>query len=206
MEHSITVKQEHGKDSIVEIREDIQDSYPTPIRILSFYTNQSLVSNSGRAWNVRKAIEEYCREHGYRPWEETQHEIKAVYNAQDHSHHALDSLRKNIRENPQYQSALKDGKFRASKVQDTYGPAIAQLNEMIHALKAQVREKMAEIAADVTDAQAQAITGVQRPPHLLDRDYELLFRPLFQPEFDHYARYPKLEDMSAEQILDLFSM
>ena len=204
MDNRLTVPQEHGKDSTVEITEDIQNGYPGPTRILRFYTDQSLASNSGRAWNVRKAIEDFCNKRGYRITDESQHEITAAYSAQAHSYRALDSLRKAIQADARYERALTDGKKAAQDVQGSYGPAIAQLNALILALKTRARSEFATVTKEIGWVQNSVIADLELPPHLLPADQEALHRPLYQPEFDHYARYQTdLDNLDLDSIMAL---
>jgi len=189
MNDSFTIPQEHGKDSLVEVTQDIQDGYPEPTRILRFYTDQSLASNSGRAWNVHTAIEKYCTDRGYRIMDETQHEVTAVYNPQSHSHQALTSLRQDIRADARYEAALAEGKQMAQEIQDTYGPAIAQLENAVRALKARASAEFGNVAEYVGGIQHLVIADLEFPPHLLPSDQEALHRPHFRPDFDYYARY-----------------
>ena len=203
MNNRMIVEQEHGKDSIVEITETMREAYPQPVPILSFYTDQSLASNSGRAWNVRKAVKGYCLERGYRITDETQHEIIAQYDPQQHSYRALDSLRNTIREDERYTRALTSGKDETARIQDIYGPAITTLKAMIRTLETDARAKLAQAADDVAAVQNSVIANQTFPPHLLPNEQEMLHRPLFQPELDHYARYQPLVDLSANEILDM---
>ena len=199
----LTVPQEHGKDSVVDIREEMREAYPRPVPVLSFYTDQSLASNSGRAWNVRKAIKDYCLERGYRITNETQHEIIAQYDPRQHSYCALDSLRKGIQEDERYVRALTAGKREVAKIQDTYGPAITTLKAMIRTLETDARVKLGRVADEVAWVQNSVIADQTFPSHLLPSEQEMLHRPLFQPELDHYARYRLLADLSASEILGM---
>ena len=189
MTNKMIVEQEHGKDSIVEIMETTREAYPQPVPILSFYTDQSLASNSGRAWNVRKAIKNYCLERGYRITGESPHEIIAQYDPRQHSYQALDSLRRAVQEDAVYKSAVIEGKQRAQEIQDVYGPAIAALKKIIHSLESQARNEFSRVANQVATIQELTIDQFTLPPHLLPNEQEMLHRPLFQPEFDHYAQY-----------------
>lgn len=199
----LTVPQEHGKDSVVDVREEMREAYPRPVPVLSFYTDQSLASNSGRAWNVRKAIKDYCLERGYRVTGESQHEIIAQYDPRQHSYCALDSLRKDIQKDERYVRALAHGKSEATRIQGIYGPAITTLKAMIRTLEADARAKLARAADDVAAVQNSIIANQTFPPHLLPSEQEMLHRPLFQPEIAHYARYQPLANFSADEILDM---
>ena len=204
MNDILTVPQEHGKDSLVEVTEDLQDGYPYPTRILRFYTDQSLASNSGRSWNVKKAIENYCKERGYRIMDESQHEIIAAYNAQDHSYQALYSARQVIQADARYDIALAEGKRMAADIQAVYGPAVAQLKELARVLKAKARAEFANVTEYVGGIQNLVASDLDLPPHLLPSDQESLHRPLYQPEFDHYARYKtNLDDLDIDSIMAL---
>jgi len=191
----LIVPQEHGKDSIVEITEDVVDRYPSQIKILRFYTSQSLVSNSGRAWNVREAIKNYCREHGYRIEEETQHEIAAAYSSREHSYYAADKLRKAVQEDGRYQAAVADGKKMAREIQlSTYGPALSILKKAIAVLEKEAREELAQIAERVARTQEAVLAELDLPDYLLEPERSSLHRPMYHPELDHYTRHAVSEE------------
>lgn len=203
MESQLTVTQEHGEDSVVEISEGTRDSHPagTLIRTLEFYTRQSLTTQSGRAWNVRHAIEEYCRERGYVICQTNEHTVSAYYSRSTHASHAVDSLRRAITDDPRYEAALSDAMQRQSAIRAKYQPAIAQLHNLIHAVEVRADAMLKEVTDELRDTQATVLSELELPDYLGRDDLESLARPLQRFSLDPYRRYsdgvPSLEEIYA---------
>lgn len=189
MSDQITVTQEHGQDSIVEVSEEMRDGYPSPVRLLHFYTSQSLTSQSGRAWNVYEAIKSYCRERGYSIIDSNQHSVTAQYDPRAHSQQAWYELREQIQSDPRYSVALTYAKEDAAKVQATFGPVISQVKNLLHALEHRTYAEYKEIQECLAQVQHEVLDDKELPTHLNNPDRESLERPLYQLAFDHYQRY-----------------
>lgn len=186
---TITVPQEHGKDSIVEVSEEVRDGWPDPVRLLHFYTSQSLTSQSGRAWNVNKAIENYCKERGYVIEQENQHSATARYDSRAHSQQAWHTLQQLIKNSRRYIEAKAIADEKAEGIQVSYGQACGMLKNLVRELERRAQTELDAIATGPADAQRAILSELDLPSHLSQHDLDSLERPLYRPTLDHYRNF-----------------
>lgn len=156
---SFVVKQERGQDSWVNVEEGFIYGYPNDKKTLVFITEQSLHSNSDRAWNVEKAIEQYANEQGYevqKPYED-KFKVVAIYSEDHYSRMLAYKLREEIKKHPVFLDASEEAKAEADRLDKEYGKHIADLKYLIYLLEKSLDKKLKEIATLLVNEQIEII-------------------------------------------------
>lgn len=176
-----TVKQQKGKDSTVKIRKVTMTGWPEDKKILIFETDQSLSSQSDRAWNVHKAIENYAHPKGYH-LDQThpkngKHELVFVYNAHHHSTSGEFEIRTKVQNDERYQDAAEVAKQKQYEINSIYGVAIRQLKNLTFALEKKNDEELERIKQELIDIQVSLVQEIDIPEYVQDFERKRLLEP-----------------------------
>lgn len=189
-----TVSQSKGKDSTVTVTPDTRRSWPEDKQVLIFETDQSLESQSDRAWNVLKAIEGYANPKGYQHNKalDEKFEITFEYDAHHHSLQGEFQIRQQIIDNDCYKSAAAEAGQERDKINQEYGVAVRQLKNLITVLEKRNREKLDTVKQDLIQAQIQLIQEIDIPDHVAEHERKRLLEPshpYIKIERDAYQSY-----------------
>lgn len=191
---TFTVKQERGQDSTVQVFEEWHKSWPCDKRAFRFVSDQSLASNSDRAWKVEKAIENYAKPLGFdtnrnKP---EKNEWLVYYDENFHSHMNEFKLRTEIQNHPTYQAKSQEALERRDAINREYGVAIRQLKNLVSALEARNQKELDNISQELIATQLQILNSLEIPEVLGEQDRKFLFEPNYpitRVEMDHYDNY-----------------
>lgn len=186
------VKQERGQDSRVEVYEEMQPSWPIDKKILRFVSDQSLTSNSERAFVVEHAIKEYARPRGFDVGKPDKNEIVSVYNPSTHSSYCEYQVRQQVTADPRYQDKVKDAEQRRDAINREYGIAIRQLKTLVFALEERNRKELDVLKQELIATQLEVLQDIEIPEAINEQHRKFLFEPSYpiaKMEMDHYADY-----------------
>lgn len=189
---TFTVKQERGADSTVQVFQEVEPSWPIDRKILRFVSDQSLTSNSDRAWTVEKEIKEYARTRGFDISKAEKNEIKAVYNPSTHSSYCEYQVRQQIISDPRYQAKVGEAEQRRDAINREYGIAIRQLKNLVFALENRNRQELDVLKDELIATQLEVLQGVEIPEAINEQHRKFLFEPNYpiaKMEMDSFAEY-----------------
>lgn len=192
---SFTVSQERGQDSTIQVFEEVYKSYPRDTKALRFVSDQSLASQSDRAWNVEKAIKDYAHPKGYdtsRYAQKEKNEWTVFYNANFHSHMEEFRLRESIKADPNYKVKVADNLIAADKINREYGIAIRQLKNLVVALEKRNQEELDQLNEELIAVQKDILSKLEISNVLNEQDKKFLFEPNYpidQVKIDSYNNY-----------------
>jgi hypothetical protein len=193
---SFCVVQERGTNSTVEVFEEVYADYPRDKKALRFVSDQSLTSNSDRAWNVTKAIENYAKPKGFDTSRYTQspnkNELIAFYDASFHSHMVEFQLREQIKSDERYQAQVIQAKQLETSLNQEYGSVIRQLKNLISKLEKRNQQELESINHKTIAVQLEILQDLDIPEFMDEQHKKRLFEPNYpidQVQFDHYSDY-----------------
>lgn len=192
---SFIVSQGKGQDSTIQVFEEVYKDWPRDKKALRFVSDQSLASQSDRAWNVEKAIKDYAHPKGYDTTRYTlreKNEWVVYYDANFHSHMEEWKLREQVKASPSYKVRVADNLIAKDAINRKFGVPIAQLKNLIFLLEKKNREELDELNTALIDTQLEILAGLEIPETLNEEDKKSLFAPhypLEKMEMDHYTNY-----------------
>ena len=196
------VPQDTGPDSTVTV---------SPMEeTLWFVSDQNLLSQSARAWNVRNAILNYARVRGYRVYNRDFYQFEAIatYEPDLHSCVEIDKVRKQVKADPHYQKAAQLAEAQAQTINKEYGRATHLLKNLTKALENRQRLELKRIGVQLSVAQREVIDNLFIPPVVNERDRGWLDKPFVKLEVDSYGNcgveFGELPD--GETLLDLLTL
>jgi hypothetical protein len=179
MSDKFIVKQEKGKDSEVEVFEITINSFPRNKQALVFTTDQSLFSQSDRAYNVQKAIDEYASPKGYRrdsSFDEKNKQVH-VYSQDHHSLMTEFAIREQVKADPRFISAASDAVQEMHYINNEYGSLINKLKSIVNKLENENRDKLKQIAQELIQTQVLIVKEVDIPDYVLEHHRKFLLEP-----------------------------
>ena len=200
------VKQERGQDSYVEVYSDLVKSWPHDKQALIFTSEQSMTTNSERAWNVCKAIEGYATERGYRKQEIAKNQAIYIYDASHHSNILEYQLREQVKADTRYQAKLDANRQIADTVNREYGVAMQQLKNLVKLLEDKNRAELKQLNQELIATQLEILSEMDIPNEINEANRMRLFEPSYSMqdmEIDHYRTYTKELPTSLDSILSL---
>ena len=209
---SFCVVQERGQNSTVEVFEEVYTDYPRDRKAMRFVSDQSLASNSERAWNVEKAIKEYAHPKGFdtsRYTERTKNEWIVYYDASFHSSMVEFQLREQIKTNERYQVQITQAKQLEATLNQEYGKYIRQLKNLICKLEKCNQQELENINQQTISVQLEILQGLDIPEFLDDQHKKRLFEPNYpidQVQFDHYSNYGQGYDKLPNDLDSILSL
>lgn len=192
---SFTVSQERGQSSTVQVFEELYKNYPRDTKALRFVSDQSLASQSSRAWNVEKAIENYARPKGYDANDKSgkrKNEWLVFYDAYFHSHMEEFRLREAVKNSPAYKVKVADNTTAADTINREYGIAIRQLKNLVTALEKRNQEELDRLNQELIAVQKDVLNRLEISEFLNEQDKKFLFDPNYpidQVKIDSYNNY-----------------
>jgi len=200
------VEQEHGKDSTVWVYELSANTWAGPRDWLIYVSDQSLKSNSGRAWDVNRAIEKHAQPQGFEStspqsvnedlsWGDGvsfpdmvqsaakgnywNHIATFVYSPDAHSRITAIHIKDDIQNHPDYVAAFEKAEQQAQEIKDTTGRLIATINKMVQKLEKETDQELTRLNIELLKVQKQLVDKITFPDHLskYDRDH-LTTRPV----------------------------
>ena len=204
-----TVPQETGLDSTVTVSSHT-GSEGQHVTYLNFVTNQSLLVNSNRAWNVCKAIKDYAYQRGYRIDDKDFNKFEAIatYDPSLHSHVEIDKVRDQVKADPHYQKAAQLAEAQAQTINKEYGRATRLLKNLAKALENRQRLELKRVGVQLSVVQREIMDNLFVPPEVNEQDRGRLDKLFVQLEVDHYGRcgieFGELPD--GETLLDLLTL
>lgn len=190
----LTVKQDRGQDSTVQVFEEVRVSWPQDIKVLRFVSDQSLNVNSDRAWNVHKAIDNYAKPLGFdtNRVKPDKNELTASYNPTFHSHMAEFQLREQVKTDARYQAKRDANAEQQNIINRQYGIAIRQLKNLITELERRNHQELDALNQELIDTQIEILQGLDIPEVLTEQHKRFLLEPNYpidQVKMDAYAEY-----------------
>jgi hypothetical protein len=193
---TLTVQQQRGSDITLNVFRAVFHGWRGDIPALLFETEQILTSDSNRAWDANKTIEQYARERGYiASGDPGRHQVSALYSAEAHSDMLAQKIQKQIKADDRFQ-AVKDKALAAhAHIDREYGTLINKLKNLTSQLEDRCRQEQRRLVDDVIHIQAQVAQEVGLPEQISDTDRERLLFPR-QPLIDlspnhYYQRYSR---------------
>lgn len=189
---TFTVKQERGQDSLVEVYQEMRPGWPIDKKILRFVSDQSLTSNSERAYNVEHAIKEYARPRGFDVGRPEKNEIIAVYNPSTHSSYCEYQIRQQIIADDRYQAKVSEAEQKRDAINREYGIAIRQLENLVFALKGRNQKELDVLKKELIATQLEVLQDIEVPEVITEQHRKFLFEPshpIAQMQMDSYTDY-----------------
>jgi len=179
---TITVEQNRGKDSTIEIRQETRNTFTGPTNYLIFHSDQALDTDSNRAWNVNDAIKKYCWQRGFqlprKP--ERKYQTAAHYDRAHHSMVLKFGIQQQIEDDDRYALASAQARKRAEELGEKYSLAIAQLKHAAFVLSQQLESELKLERKRLKKLESKIVNETKKPVAMLDADYERLLDP-FHP-------------------------
>jgi hypothetical protein len=192
----LTVKQSKGKDSIIEVHETTIKSWPDDKHAFVFITDQSLSSQSDRAWNVHRAIKDYADSRGYQHNNRFDEKNKLTY-IYDHNYHSKMiefRIREQVKNDERYKSASGDAIQEMKHINQEYGSIINELKRIARQLEEENRAKLQQIKDNLIETQVSIISKIGIPKQVTEHDKKFMLKPKYPYitiEIDHYKSYSK---------------
>ena len=178
MRISFEVKQEKGSDSLVSVEEDVIIGYPDDKQVLIFHTDQSLFSNSDRAWQVENAIKIYADERGYKVQKSEKYQVIAIYSPEYHSRMLEYKLRCAVKEHRDFLETAEVAKNDMVWLDEKYGRHILELKQLVFLLEEKLDNKLKQVAASLIKKQKEIISDLDTSGidarHLSSFDHPLI--------------------------------
>lgn len=206
-----TVKQDKGKDSLVEITETIITGWPRDRKALIFTTDQSLQSTSDRTWNVAKAIKDYANPLGYQHSKslDEKYSVTFIYDESFHSGQVEFAIRKQVQADSRYQKASEVALQSRDDVNKRYGTAIRQLKNLIYKLEQQNQNELHKIKTELIQTQVEIVNELGIPPEVNEHHRKFLLEPHYPytkidtDSYDYYGQKDVLPDGDINWMLEL---
>lgn len=207
--HTITVAQERGKDSTVEVFEEVRDAFAGPQSFLCFFSDQALTTGSGRALEVNEAIEAYCVERGYRLGEQSKYQIEARYDVRQHSATETFKIETAIRKDPRYMAVVEQAQAAAAVLNSEYGDKILQLKNLVRTLEQKLNGELQKERDRLLALQVTIVQETELPQHVSIGDTKRLLEPkhpLVRLQYDRSIRHAEHYGLPPSDISEILEM
>ena len=198
MTTTFTVAQERGGDTVVTVTTETRKDWPEDREYLLFETDQSLTTQSGRAWNVNEAIKSYCRARGYRINETTRRNVTAVYHPESHSQVGWYNIIMATKADPRYKASQTECEHRRDEINQVYGGTIAQLRNLIRNLESRNDALLNELNAQLIETQLHILTDIEIPAHVQGIDRKRLEQPSYPIDQMKSSNYYSLDSQGRD--------